>query len=128
MTELAENQTYVYCYYPNNRFAYMRDEWIEADPEVHSISRHVVDVDDIPEDPSKYTFDGTTWAVITDIDTERNMYSLRSERNRLLAETDWWAVADRTMTEEEITYRQALRDITDTYTSLEDVVWPNKPE
>jgi hypothetical protein len=26
------------------------------------------------------------------------------------------------------TYRQALRDITETYTSLDDVVWPTKPE
>jgi hypothetical protein len=25
------------------------------------------------------------------------------------------------------TYRQTLRDITDTYTSLDDVVWPEKP-
>jgi len=25
------------------------------------------------------------------------------------------------------TYRQALRDITDSATSLEDVVWPTKP-
>ena len=127
MNELAENQTYVYCYYPNNRFAYMRNEWIEAEPEIHSISRHIVNVDDIPEDPAKYTFDGTTWVVIADIDNERNMYSLRSERNRRLAETDWWAVADRTMTAEQTQYRQMLRDITNSYTSLDDVVWPIKP-
>jgi hypothetical protein len=31
-------------------------------------------------------------------------------------------------TDDQIAYRQALRDITDTYTSLEDVVWPTKPE
>ena len=30
--------------------------------------------------------------------------------------------------EEWVTYRQALRDITESYTSLEDVVWPTKPE
>jgi hypothetical protein len=35
---------------------------------------------------------------------------------------------DRTATDEQRAYRQALRDITDTYTSLEDVVWPEKPE
>lgn len=52
---------------------------------------------------------------------------LRNARNQKLTETDWWAVADRTMTQEQTDYRQALRDITDTYSSLEDVVWPDKP-
>ena len=53
---------------------------------------------------------------------------LRTERNRLLAETDWWDMSDTpTMTAAQITYRQALRDITNTYTSLDDVVWPTRP-
>lgn len=52
---------------------------------------------------------------------------LREERNKRIAETDWWANSDLTMTAEQTAYRQALRDITDTYTSLEDVVWPTKP-
>jgi len=54
--------------------------------------------------------------------------ALREERNRRLAETDWWVLPDRTPTEAQLAYRQALRDITDTYTSLDDVVWPDKPE
>lgn len=53
---------------------------------------------------------------------------LRTERNRLIAETDWWDMSDTpTMTDAQTTYRQALRDITDTYSSLDDVVWPTKP-
>lgn len=52
---------------------------------------------------------------------------LRCMRDHLLQETDWWANSDITMTAEQTAYRQALRDITDTYTSLEDVVWPTKP-
>ena len=52
---------------------------------------------------------------------------LRAERNAKLAETDWWASSDLTMTAEQTAYRQALRDITDTYSSLDDVVWPTKP-
>lgn len=53
---------------------------------------------------------------------------LRTERNRLIAETDWWAMSDTpTMTSEQTTYRQALRDITDNATSLDDVTWPTKP-
>lgn len=56
------------------------------------------------------------------------MRLLREERNKLIAETDWWASSDITMTAAQTTYRQALRDITNTYTSLDDVVWPIKPE
>jgi hypothetical protein len=53
---------------------------------------------------------------------------LRIERNKKLVETDYWAYQDTPdMTAEQTAYRQALRDITETYTSLEDVVWPTKP-
>ena len=58
---------------------------------------------------------------------ETNLTSLRAERNAKLAETDWWASSDLTMTAEQTAYRQALRDITDTYSSLDTVVWPTKP-
>ena len=59
---------------------------------------------------------------------DQNLNEVREVRNSKLAATDWWMVPDRTATDEQIAYRQALRDITDTYTSLEDVVWPEKPE
>ena len=52
---------------------------------------------------------------------------LRASRDGLLAQTDWWVMPDRTATQEQLDYRQALRDITNTYTSLDDVVWPTKP-
>ena len=55
------------------------------------------------------------------------MEALREERNRLLAETDHFGFSDVTMTDAMTTYRQALRDITDSYSSLDDVVWPTKP-
>jgi len=52
---------------------------------------------------------------------------LRAERDRKIAETDWWVLPDRTPTQEQLAYRQALRDITNHYTSIDDVVWPEKP-
>ena len=56
------------------------------------------------------------------------MVDLRRVRNELLAETDHWSYQDTPdMTAEQIAYRQALRDITTTYSSLNDVVWPTKP-
>ena len=61
------------------------------------------------------------------VTAEANMMALRAERNQRLADTDWWASSDLTMTAEQTAYRQALRDITETYTSLDDVVWPEVP-
>ena len=54
--------------------------------------------------------------------------SLRGERNLKLSESDWMANSDVTMSSDWATYRQALRDITDTYISMDTVVWPTKPE
>jgi len=53
---------------------------------------------------------------------------VRDQRNSLLADTDWWATTDRTMSEDESTYRQALRDLPSTTDNPDDVVWPEKPE
>jgi len=55
---------------------------------------------------------------------------LRGQRDYLLAQTDWWVLPDRTATAEQTAYRQALRDITDTYSSMDDdgFAWPTKPE
>ncbi len=53
----------------------------------------------------------------------------RRTRNTLIAETDWWASSDLTMTSAQTTYRQALRDITthSNWPHLQDSDWPTKP-
>ena len=66
-------------------------------------------------------------AKIAELEAAEPLRLLRVERNQRLANTDWWASSDLTMTEAQTAYRQALRDITDTYTSLDDVVWPEVP-
>jgi len=57
---------------------------------------------------------------------------LRTERNRLLAETDWVITMHKELgtniPSAWKTYRQSLRDITKDYKSLNDVKWPEKPE
>ena len=55
--------------------------------------------------------------------------SNRNKRNNLIAETDWWASVDLTMTAEQTAYRQALRDITthSNWPNLSDDDWPVKP-
>ena len=57
----------------------------------------------------------------------RKLEELRNERNKRIAETDRYGLSDQTMSSEMTTYRQALRDITDSATSLDDVTWPTKP-
>lgn len=51
----------------------------------------------------------------------------RKKRNELLAETDWWAVSDRTMSQAQIDYRQALRDLP-SHEDFPNMTWPTKPE
>ena len=67
------------------------------------------------------------WA---DGQADRDLAELREQRNNLLAETDWMANSDVTMSDEMKTYRQELRDITKTYKSLNDdgFAFPTKPE
>lgn len=59
---------------------------------------------------------------------QQELAALRRERDVRIAATDWWALLDRNPTPEQLAYRQALRDITNSYASLNDVVWPEKPE
>ena len=74
---------------------------------------------------------GVTWfnvnVKLQELIAAEPMKELRAERDRLIAETDWWASSDLTMTAEQTAYRQALRDITDSATSLDDVTWPTSP-
>ena len=61
---------------------------------------------------------------------DRAMADLRAKRNAKLAETDYLALSDNTLSAEMTTYRQALRDITNGLTTVEDVnavVFPTKP-
>ncbi len=53
----------------------------------------------------------------------------RATRDAKLAETDFYALSDVTMSSEMTTYRQALRDITthENWPNLEDSDWPTKP-
>ena len=61
---------------------------------------------------------------------DRKMQDIRQQRNRLLADTDYLALSDNTLSAEMTTYRQELRDITEGVTTLEQanaVTFPAKP-
>lgn len=58
------------------------------------------------------------------------MDSVRVKRNVLLKESDWVGLTDVNISNKEawLSYRQVLRDIPQTFSAPEEVVWPNKPE
>ena len=61
---------------------------------------------------------------------DRDLLSLREKRNRLLAETDLYALSDVTMSGAMQTYRQDLRNLPsglDTVEKVANVTWPTKP-
>jgi hypothetical protein len=61
---------------------------------------------------------------------DRAIASLRQDRNKKLAETDFYALSDVTMSNDMETYRQNLRDLTNGLSTVEDVnnvTWPTKP-
>ena len=73
-------------------------------------------------------------AKIQELEAAEPMRLLREERDRKLAETDWMANSDVTMTDDWKTYRQALRDLPSTaspaldeHGQLTNVTWPTKP-
>ena len=70
-------------------------------------------------------------AKTTELENAEPLRLLRIERNVKLAETDWVVTMHKELGTNipaaMKTYRQALRDITDSATSLDDVTWPEKP-
>lgn len=54
-------------------------------------------------------------------------FNMRMERDSLLAETDYLALSDQTLTTEMSAYRQALRDVPSQSGFPFDVTWPTKP-
>jgi hypothetical protein len=62
---------------------------------------------------------------------DRAIADVRTKRDRLIAQTDYLALSDNTLTDAMTTYRQALRDITNGITTVEQanaITWPTKPE
>ena len=76
---------------------------------------------------------GITWTETTTYvggsEAAEKLAELRQQRNNLLQECDWRASSDLTMSSAWKTYRQSLRDITNSYQSLDDAgfAWPTKP-
>ena len=79
------------------------------------------------EEQAEYDDRNTAW---NNDAPNRRMAELRRQRDILLTETDYMALGDVTLSDAWATYRQALRDITDTTPSddeLSNITFPTKP-
>ena len=65
----------------------------------------------------------------SDLPDSHYLYLLRENRDKALAFTDWTQLPDvpHSTKTKWAAYRQALRDITETYPNGRDVVWPVPP-
>ena len=94
-------------------------------PRYHNING--VNVQFTAEEETARDAEEQTW---TDGALARALADMRARRNRLLAETDFYALSDVTMSEDMTNYRQALRDLPDGLDTVEKVnnkVYPTKP-
>ena len=73
-------------------------------------------------------------AKLAELEAAEPLRQLRLQRDQLLAQTDWWVLPDRTATQAQLDYRQALRDLPansspelDEDGQLINVNWPEKP-
>jgi len=71
-------------------------------------------------------------AKLEELTAAEPLRQLREQRNQLLQQSDWMAVSDRVMTQAQIDYRQALRDLPQTADpqldengNLTNVTWPS---
>ena len=94
-------------------------------PRYHNINGNVVQF--TAEEETARDAEEQAWA---DGALARAQADLRSRRNQLLAETDFYALSDVTMSDDMKTYRQELRDLPegkDTVDKCNNVTWPTKP-
>jgi len=94
-------------------------------PRYHNINGEIVQF--TAEEETARDAEEQAWA---DAAPARALADLRSRRNRLLAETDFYGNSDVTMSDDMKTYRQALRDLPDgkdTVEKCENATWPTKP-
>ncbi len=70
--------------------------------------------------------------IISEAKLQQKWNYIKAKREDLLSATDYTQVNDTPLSEDDKEkfkmYRQALRDLPQSFENPEDVVWPNKPE
>jgi hypothetical protein len=106
-------------YIDHNNVIFFNDSWIPKNPTNRHYQQFLEEQEKgeaklVPNVPSALTWE-----------------EIRSQRNYLLTQSDWTVLVDaspKPNKESWLTYRQALRDITTTYSKPEDVIWPVEPK
>ena len=94
-------------------------------PRYHNINGNKVQFSEAEE--TARDNEETAWANAA---PARALAEMRERRNQLLAETDFYALSDVTLSDDMTTYRQALRDLPagkDTVAKVNNATWPTKP-
>ena len=80
------------------------------------------------QDNQAALWDGLSWKVV-DRSSVINWDVVRAYRNSLLAESDWTSLPDTNISNKQawLDYRQTLRNIPQTFSTPQSVVWPQKP-
>lgn len=71
--------------------------------------------------------DAEAWRADRGLSSEEQLKVFRDERDRRLAETDYLALSDVTLSAEMAEYRQALRDLPENTSDPANPTWPVKP-
>jgi len=97
-------------------------QWFGFNNQEHTYENLVI-LDDTKTKPTEQEcIDG-----LAQLQADYDWQEIRTKRNKLLEETDFYALSDVTMTTEMSNYRQALRDLPSSTSNPDDVVWPTKP-
>ena len=105
-------------YIDHNNVIFFNDSWISKNSTNRHYQQFLEEQKNGEAELIPYTPPAPTWEEI------------RGQRDGLLTQSDWAIISDATpkpSKEAWLSYRQALRDITVTYSSPEAVVWPTKP-
>ena len=94
---------------------------------IHRIGNDKEGYKDVPFTAEEEAAKDADIQVAIDAIPARQMVEIRSHRNGLLAETDWRAFPDVTMSDAWKSYRQELRDIPASNTVYANVTWPTQP-
>ena len=91
---------------------------------------HLINGNVVPFTPEEEAARDAEEQAFADGAFDRAIANLRQDRNRKLAETDFYALSDVTMSSDMTDYRQALRDLPsgkDTVDKVNNATWPTKP-
>ena len=117
----------------NNKVTKYQDFDTEDEAKAH-IATHGGFVDESPSDLAEYwtvdakkkTLTADNSSLASDVLADK-WTSIRSKRDKLLAESDYMGNSDVTMSSAWKTYRKALRDLPASESDPDDITWPTEP-